>query len=150
MDGSMSEEMKGSIGRSVLALLVGAIAVVALSIGTDLLLEKNGYMPKPGEPLRDGPLAVALVYRVIYGVLGSYLAALGATEWNEARNDFGMDWIGDQYFGNDCDVEAGASMVCDRAGVDSAAGRLGGRETSGEQTGLKRVPKVRPRLAGKL
>jgi hypothetical protein len=63
------------IGRSIGAILAGFIAVVILSIGTDLLLHAIGILPRLGDQVTDSLLLVATVYRTIYSVLGSYITA---------------------------------------------------------------------------
>ena len=58
------------------ALLVGFIAVVALSIGTDQLFHVIGVYPPWGEPMREASdNLLALAYRCVYAVFGSYIAA---------------------------------------------------------------------------
>jgi hypothetical protein len=62
-------------GRSILALLAGFIAVVVLSLGTDLLLHAIGTFPA-GDVVMSNPLFVlATVYRTVYGLVGSYITA---------------------------------------------------------------------------
>ena len=62
---------------SARALFVGFLAVVVLSLGTDQLLHVLGVYPPWGQPMRDTGLnLLALGYRCVYAVLGSYLAAL--------------------------------------------------------------------------
>ena len=61
--------------RSIGAIAAGAIVNVALSLITDLLLEKMGVLPEVGHPAGSGPLLLATVYRTVYGVLGAYIAA---------------------------------------------------------------------------
>jgi hypothetical protein len=64
------------LGRSTLAVLAGFVAVVVLSLGTDQLFHVLGVYPPWGEPMNDPGLnLLALVYRCVYGVLGSYIAA---------------------------------------------------------------------------
>lgn len=64
------------LGRSVWAVATGFLAVVALSLGTDQVLHLLGIYPPWGEPMRDPGLnLLALAYRLVYGVLGSYLMA---------------------------------------------------------------------------
>ena len=63
------------LGRSVLALLGGFVAVVVLSIGTDVLMNKIAIFPKLGDPMTDKLLLLATAYRTIYGVAGSYITA---------------------------------------------------------------------------
>lgn len=63
-------------GRSVAAVLLGFVAVVVLSLGTDQVLHVLGVYPPWGQPMRDAGLnALALSYRTVYAVLGSYIAA---------------------------------------------------------------------------
>jgi hypothetical protein len=54
--------------RSFLAVLLGLVAVVLLSLGTNKLVRTLGVFPH-GHP------AAALVYRSVYIVVGSYIAA---------------------------------------------------------------------------
>lgn len=63
------------VGRSVLAVLVGFLIVVILSIGTDMVLHTLKIFPALGQPMSDNLLALATIYRTIYGVLGSYVTA---------------------------------------------------------------------------
>jgi hypothetical protein len=68
------------IGRSVVAVLAGAIAGVAVTLGTDALLQAVGVFPPSsrttsGPPMADNLLLLATAYRTVYGVAGSYLTA---------------------------------------------------------------------------
>jgi hypothetical protein len=66
----------GNMPRSAGALFLGFVAVVALSLGTDQLLHVLGVYPPWNVPMRDPGLNIlALAYRSVYAVLGSYLAA---------------------------------------------------------------------------
>jgi hypothetical protein len=62
--------------RSAAALLAGLVAIFTLSIGTDVLLEKGGYLTiaRFGENAA-WVLALVLFCRVVYFVLGGFLAA---------------------------------------------------------------------------
>jgi multisubunit Na+/H+ antiporter MnhB subunit len=72
----MSDEQNHSrVLRSIGAVLAGVIAVVVLSIGTDLLLHATGVFPPWGQPMNDGLFVLATGYRVAYAVLGGYIAA---------------------------------------------------------------------------
>jgi drug/metabolite transporter (DMT)-like permease len=62
-------------GRSIAALFVGFVAVVVLSIGTDLVLHKSGIFLPPGQPMSNALFALATVYRTVYAILGSYITA---------------------------------------------------------------------------
>lgn len=68
-------EQPARIGRSILAVIAGIIVAAALSIGSDIVMHMLGYFPSLGERAPDGSLAVATIYRTIYGVLGAYLTA---------------------------------------------------------------------------
>jgi len=65
------------IGRSILSLLAGMIVGIVLSLGTDLVLHAARVFPPWGASMAgyDGALALATIYRTLYGVLSSYLAA---------------------------------------------------------------------------
>ena len=63
------------VGRSVLALFVGFVAVVVLSLGTDLALHVAGLWPSLGQSMSGRQLLFATVYRTIYGVIGAYIVA---------------------------------------------------------------------------
>ncbi len=65
------------IGRSIVALLAGMIVGIVLSLGTDLLLHMAHVFPPLGASMTgyDGPLLLATIYRTLYGVLSSYIAA---------------------------------------------------------------------------
>jgi hypothetical protein len=64
------------IGRSTAAILAGLVAVVVLSLGTDQLLHVLDVYPPWGQPMRDTEdNLLALAYRCVYAVLGSYIAA---------------------------------------------------------------------------
>ena len=61
---------------STLALLAGFVTVLVLSLATDQLFHILGVYPPWGEPMRGtGQNLLALSYRVVYAVLGSYIAA---------------------------------------------------------------------------
>jgi drug/metabolite transporter (DMT)-like permease len=61
--------------RSIGALLAGVLAIVVLSVGTDVLMNAIGIFPLPGQPMGDGLLMLATAYRTVYGIAGSYIAA---------------------------------------------------------------------------
>lgn len=64
------------LGRSILAVLAGFVAVVLLSLASDQLFHSLGVYPPWGEPMTDtGLLLLALGYRTVYGILGSFIAA---------------------------------------------------------------------------
>jgi len=65
-----------NLRRSTGAVLAGFVAVAVVSLGTDQLLHVVDFYPPWGEPMWD-PVqnAVALAYRLVFAVLGSYLTA---------------------------------------------------------------------------
>ncbi len=63
------------IGRSIGAVLAGMLAVIVLSIGTDVVLHATGVFPPWGQPASDALLLLATAYRTVYGVAGGYIAA---------------------------------------------------------------------------
>jgi hypothetical protein len=65
-----------SRGRSITAVLVGFLVVVVLSLGTDQVLHMLQVYPPWGEPMHDPQLnALALTYRIIYAIIGTYITA---------------------------------------------------------------------------
>ena len=65
------------IGRSIGAVLAGFVAVFALSLGTDIVLHAIHVFPPWGDSMvgYDGALLLALIYRAVYGLAGSYITA---------------------------------------------------------------------------
>ena len=62
--------------RSTVAIVLGLVAVIVLSLGTDQVMHMLGVYPPWGETMPDtGDNLLALVYRCVYAVIGSYLAA---------------------------------------------------------------------------
>jgi hypothetical protein len=61
--------------RSIAAIFAGALAAIVLSLGTDVALSAVGVFPALGEPMSDGMLLLATVYRTAYGIAGGYLTA---------------------------------------------------------------------------
>jgi hypothetical protein len=64
------------LGRSIAAVLLGFVAVVLLSLGTDQVLHVLQVYPPWGQPMHDPGLnLLALAYRLVYGVVGGWIAA---------------------------------------------------------------------------
>ena len=62
--------------RSTGAILLGLVVVFVLSLGTDQILHMLGVYPPWGQPMYDPGLnLLALAYRCVYAVVGSYIAA---------------------------------------------------------------------------
>src|SRR5215475_281039 len=65
----------GTLGRSIGAVIAGIVTAVALTLVTDLVLHAVGFFPPTGQPPSSGSLVVATLYRIVFGVLGSYVSA---------------------------------------------------------------------------
>lgn len=63
-----------NIFKSLGAVFAGFLVIVILSVLTDTILEQIGVLPR-GSLFGTGPVLLALTYRVLYSVLGCYLAA---------------------------------------------------------------------------
>lgn len=63
------------IGRSVLAVLIGIVAGVAVTLATDFALHAMHVFPAWDQRVPDGLLALATAYRTVYSVGASYLTA---------------------------------------------------------------------------
>ena len=77
-EGVISEKTpQRRIGRSIVAVLAGMIVGIVLSLGTDLVLHMAHVFPPMGASMTgyDEALLLATIYRTLYGVLSSYIAA---------------------------------------------------------------------------
>lgn len=64
------------MGRSIVAVVAGFLAVAGLSLATDQLFHVLDVYPPWGQPMYDtGDNVLALSYRVIYTVLGGFITA---------------------------------------------------------------------------
>ena len=70
-----SHQKSGNILLSILAVFAGFVFSAAASVGTDVAMGKAGLAPSLSEHWPDKLLAVATVYRTIYGVLSSWITA---------------------------------------------------------------------------
>ena len=61
----------GQIG----AVLAGLLAIFAITTVTDIAMHATGIFPPWGQPMSGALFLVALAYRIVYGVLGCYIAA---------------------------------------------------------------------------
>jgi len=61
--------------RSIGAVLAGVLVVIVLSLGTDVVLHATGIYPPWFQPMADALWVLALAYRIVYGIVGGYLAA---------------------------------------------------------------------------
>jgi len=61
--------------RSIGAVLAGVLAIILLSIGTDMALHATGIYPPWGQRMADSLFLLATAYRILFAVTGSYIAA---------------------------------------------------------------------------
>ncbi|HMI44154.1 MAG TPA: hypothetical protein VK516_11040 [Gemmatimonadaceae bacterium] len=71
----MEETLPGRRGRSAVALVTGLLVGVILSLGTDQILHVLKIYPPWGQTMSDELFLLATAYRVVYTILGSYIAA---------------------------------------------------------------------------
>jgi hypothetical protein len=64
-----------SVGRSIWAIVAGFLVCVVLTLLTDLAFHAIGVFPPLGQPVSDGPLVLATLYRVVFAILGTYVTA---------------------------------------------------------------------------
>ena len=76
MAGTVSRAEPRRRMRSAGAILVGLVAVMGLSLATDQLFHVLEVYPPWGQPMHEPGLnLLALSYRIVYAVIGGYLAA---------------------------------------------------------------------------
>jgi hypothetical protein len=63
-----------NVFKSIRAVLAGFIVILILSVLTDTILEQTGVLPR-GSLFGTGPVLLALAYRILYSVIGCYIAA---------------------------------------------------------------------------
>jgi hypothetical protein len=85
---------KPNLLRSIVAIIVGFLAVVVLSLGTDQVLHVFKVYPPWGDAMPQPELnALALSYRIVFTIFGSYLAARIAPR-NPMRHAMILGFIG--------------------------------------------------------
>jgi hypothetical protein len=62
-------------GRSAVAFASGILVGVVLSLGTDQILHVLKIYPPWGQTMSNGLFLLATGYRVVYNIIGSYIAA---------------------------------------------------------------------------
>lgn len=63
------------IGRSIGAVFAGILAIVVLDMGIDHILHTSGIFPPYGESMADGLFLLALGYRIVDSIVGTFLTA---------------------------------------------------------------------------
>lgn len=80
--------------RSTGAVLLGFVAIVVLSLGTDQVFHMLDVYPPWGQKMPDAAdNLLALTYRIVYAAFGSWLAARFAPR-NPMRHAMILGWIG--------------------------------------------------------
>ena len=67
--------MTSTVWRSVRAIALGFVTVVALSLGTDELLHLLRVYPPWDQTMSGGLFGLATAYRIVYTVVGGYVTA---------------------------------------------------------------------------
>jgi hypothetical protein len=62
------------IGRSIGAVLAGLLTIALLDNVIDAVLHGTGVYPPLGQPMADALFLLALAYRTVNGILGTYIA----------------------------------------------------------------------------
>jgi hypothetical protein len=62
-------------GRSIWAVVAGLLFIVITSTSTDFVLHSTGVFPAPGEPMPASLWLLATAYRIVFSVLGCWIAA---------------------------------------------------------------------------
>ena len=63
------------IGRSIGAVIAGLLTIVVLDNLIDFIFHSSGVYPPPGQTMADGLFLLALAYRTVDAIIGSYVAA---------------------------------------------------------------------------
>jgi len=61
--------------RRIGAVLAGFLAIFFLSTAADVTLHATGVFPPWGQPMSDALFLLATAYRIVFGVVGCYIAA---------------------------------------------------------------------------
>ena len=67
--------MTTNLLKNIGAVLAGFLFVIAITIPTDLILEKTGLMKKPFDTNPSWFIGFVVLYRCLFGVIGSYITA---------------------------------------------------------------------------
>src|SRR3954470_14413125 len=61
------------IGRGIVAVLAGFLAIVVLDDGLDFVVHATGIFPPFGQPMTNSLFLLALAYRTVDAIIGTYL-----------------------------------------------------------------------------
>jgi hypothetical protein len=79
--------------KSIGAVLLGLIATIVLSLGTDVLMHVANIYPPWAQPMNDSQLVLATAYRSVYAVAGSYISARVAS-FQPMQHAFALGIVG--------------------------------------------------------
>jgi len=79
--------------KSILAVAGAIVAVFVLSLGTDQILHVAGLYPAWGVRMSDPLFALATAYRLVFNVVGGFIAAKLAPA-NPMKHVWILAWIG--------------------------------------------------------
>lgn len=79
--------------RSAAAVIAGFAVTFILSVGTDAVMHALGVFPEFGKGMSDGKFALAASYRVVFTILGGYVAARLAPH-RPMAHAWALAWIG--------------------------------------------------------
>jgi len=61
--------------RTIAAVVAGFLAIVILSVGTDMAMRASGVFPPADQPMSGALFALAAAYRIVYCIGGGWLTA---------------------------------------------------------------------------
>ena len=61
--------------RSIGAVLAGLVFIFVTSLLTDVVMHATGIFPPWFQPMSDPLWILAIAYRIVYGIIGCYIAA---------------------------------------------------------------------------
>lgn len=73
--GASPERQPRRIGRSIGAVFAGLLTIAVLDNLVDFVLHSTGVYPPPGQTMADGLFLLALAYRTVDAIIGSYVTA---------------------------------------------------------------------------
>ena len=131
--------------RRIGAVLAGFLAIFILSTATDVALHATGVFPPWGQPMSDALFLLATAYRIVFGVVGCYIAArLAPDRPMQHALALGVVGFAVSILGAvatwDRGPAFGPPLVSSRDHRDHDAVRLGGRQTPRHAVARTRGP----------
>jgi hypothetical protein len=98
------------MARRIGAVFAGLVTIFAVTTATDVALHASGVFPAWDQRMSDALFVLAAAYRVVYGILGSYVTARLAPD-HPMRHAIVLGGIGFAL------STAGAVAMCDRGPI---------------------------------